>query len=155
MVITLPAMTVRPRTGRGFGSRSATAWLLTAAVASGLAYGQDDARPEQLRKRYGDALAELKQAQDRKTQLAAENEKLTARVAELQKQLDAANGRIGELTRTAEGFDDRTFFLRSHYAAWKAFVSTDPELKRRWDAYLRGDGSDETSDRTWPFPSAN
>ena len=145
-------MTGRPRTGRGFGSRSALAWLLTAAAAGGLAQGQDDARPDQLRKRYGDALAELKQAQDRKTQLAADNEKLTAKVAELQKQLDAANAHVGELTRAAEEFDDRTFFLRSHYAAWKAFVGADPALKRRWGAYLRGDEGAGTS---WPFQVPN
>ena len=148
-------MTFRPRTGRGFSSRSLGAWLLTAAVASGLAYGQDDARPDQLRKRYADALAGLKQAQDRKNQLAADNEKLTARVAELQKALDAANSHVAELTRAAEGFDDRTFFLRSHYAAWKAFVSVDPQLKQRWNAYLRGSGTADPVEQTWPFPAAD
>jgi septal ring factor EnvC (AmiA/AmiB activator) len=145
-------MTNRAR--RRFGSRSAAAWAVTAALAATLASAQDDARPDQLKKRYADALAQLKQSQDRKNQLAADNERLTAKLADLQKQLDAANGRIATLKAAADGFDERTFFLRSHYAAWRAFVAADPTLKRHWDAYLRGDAeSVGPGPLAWPFPT--
>jgi chromosome segregation ATPase len=96
-------MTNRAR--RRFGSRSAAAWAVTAALAATLASAQDDARPDQLKKRYADALAQLKQSQDRKNQLAADNERLTAKLADLQKQLDAANGRIATLKAAADGFE--------------------------------------------------
>ena len=49
---------------------------------------QDNPNPEQMKKAYEAAQEQLKAAQERKNQLAAENETLKANVAELQKQLD-------------------------------------------------------------------
>jgi hypothetical protein len=80
----------------------ALAWAVTAvALAAGatIALAQDANNPEQLKKLYDDALAQLKAAQDRKNELATQNEQLTAKVAELQKQLDQARGEMLELKR--------------------------------------------------------
>ena len=106
-----------------------------AAVPAG---GQYDLKPDELTRRYAEATGQLKAAQDRNTELTADRQKLTDRVAELQKQLDGAKATNETLARAADGFAERTFFLRSHYAAWTDFVSRDPKLKQRWDAYLRG-----------------
>ena len=115
------------------------AWAVTAiALAAGVCYAQD-ANPEQLKKLYDDALAQLKAAQDRKNELATQNEQLTAKVAELQKQLDAARGEMLELKRQDAENAEKSFYLRSHHAAWQAFVDRYPELKARWKLFLERD----------------
>jgi predicted nuclease with TOPRIM domain len=82
-----------------------------------------------LRKMYQDALAQLKESQDRKNQLASENTKLTAHVADLEKQLAAAK------RQTAE-YQQQTFFLRAHYASWQVFVQSYPDILERWRQYI-------------------
>ena len=68
----------------------ARTWALMALLLSAtVAVAQDAPKPEQLKKMYDDALAQLKAAQDRKNELAMQNEQLTAKSAELQKQLEA------------------------------------------------------------------
>jgi uncharacterized protein YukE len=93
---------------------------------------QDGLTQEQLKKMYDDALVQLKASQDRKAELAGENEKLQARLAELEKQL--ADARV-ELAGQAE----RSFFLRSHYAAWQQFLQRYPSLLQRWNVFLEAD----------------
>lgn len=100
---------------------------LVLAVSGQQASAQDD-RGEEL-KRMQD---QLKAAQDRKNELAMENEKLHARLGELQKQLDAA--RANEAT-----FAERTYHLRSTLAAWERFLDRYPVLKGRWQAFLSVD----------------
>jgi chromosome segregation ATPase len=120
----------------------ALAWAVTVfALAAGttLALAQDANNPEQMKKLYDDALAQLKAAQDRKNELATQNEQLTAKVAELQKQLDAARGEMLELKRQDAENAEKTFYLRSHHAAWQAFVGRYPELKARWKQFLDKD----------------
>jgi hypothetical protein len=118
---------------------------------------------QDLRKMYDDALVQLKAAQDRRSELAAENEKLTverdglaARVAELEQQLGAARE---ELAQVAE----KNYMLRAHYAAWRQFVQARPQLKATWDAMLEasrpvGPAVSETSDaihnRDWPISAS-
>ena len=115
------------------------AWAVTAiALAAGVCYAQD-ANPEQLKKLYDDALAQLKAAQDRKNELATQNEQLTAKVAELQKQLDAARGEMLELKRQDAENAEKSFYLRSHHAAWQTFVGRYPDLKARWKLFLERD----------------
>src|SRR5262252_25046 len=65
----------------------ATTTLVVAAPGRALAQDQNN-NPEDINRKYQDALAQLKSAQDRKNELAAENEKLHARIADLEKQLD-------------------------------------------------------------------
>jgi chromosome segregation ATPase len=120
----------------------ALAWAVTAvALAAGatLVLAQDANNPEQLKKLYDDALAQLKAAQDRKNELATQNEQLTAKVAELQKQLDQARGEMLELKRQDAENAEKSFYLRSHHAAWQTFIERYPELKSRWKQFLEKD----------------
>lgn len=120
----------------------ALAWAVTAvALAAGatFALAQDANNPEQIKKLYDDALAQLKAAQDRKNELATQNEQLTAKVAELQKQLDQARGEMLELKRQDAENAEKSFYLRSHHAAWQTFIDRYPELKSRWKQFLEKD----------------
>jgi len=132
--------------------------VLLLSVAN-VARGQDEPRPEQLRKMYDDALAQLKQAQDRKNELAADNDKLNAKVADLQKQLDAAKSRVDEVNRAAASYADKTFFLRSHYAAWREFIRRYPKIDAEWRAFIEGDALGperlrDVFDPEWPLGNA-
>lgn len=111
-------------------------WITLTIAGSALA--QEAPKPDQLKKMYDDALAQLKQAQDRKNELAAENDKLKAKLTELQKQLTATQSQQAEADREIAEFADKTFFLRSHYAAWQEFIHQDPKLQARWKVYLTG-----------------
>ena len=112
-----------PATMIVLGVLGAVAWIAPVAKA------QDQPSPDQLQKMYDDALAQLKTAQDRKNELAVENEKLTARIAELTKNLE-------ESRKQAAGYAEQTFYLRSHYAAWQNFVRKYPALRQRWIVFL-------------------
>ncbi|MGH7178256.1 MAG: hypothetical protein ACREJC_12820, partial [Tepidisphaeraceae bacterium] len=81
------------------------------------------------KKELADTLAQLKAAQDRKNELATENEKFKAQIAEIQKQLD-------ELKGSAAQYAERTYFLRSQYAAWELFLMDYPPLRERWRIFL-------------------
>jgi predicted nuclease with TOPRIM domain len=118
----------------------ALVWVAAALLLSaGLTLAQDASSPEQLKKLYDDALAQLKAAQDRKNELAQQNEQLTAKLGELQKQLDQLKGQMQELKRRDAESASKTFFLRSHFAAWQGFVDRYPELKARWKHFLETD----------------
>lgn len=106
--------------------RSCLAAGLCLALFPAVAAAQDS---RDYKKDYEDALAQLKQAQDRKSELNRENEQLKAQLAALE-----AEAKV--LRRDAADHAERTFFLRSHYAAWKRFIAANPELKKRWDQYL-------------------
>lgn len=108
-------------------------------IMAGVCWGQETPNPDQLKKMYDDALAQLKAAQDRKNELAAENEKLHAQVADQQKQLTVLGAQVESLQRDAATQASRTFFLRSYYAAWQRFIAQYPELKVRWEAFLEAD----------------
>jgi hypothetical protein len=110
-----------------------------------------------LKKLYEDALAQLKAAQDRKNELAKQNEQLTAKAADLQKQLDAAKSEMQELRRRDAENAEKNFNLRSHHAAWQAFVERYPELKARWTRFLErdilaaGNEMPQLMDADWPM----
>jgi hypothetical protein len=126
-------------------------WALAVLlVFGGVAWGQDSPQPDQLKKMYDEVLGQLRQAQDRKNELAAENDKLNVKVAELQKQLDAAKLKIDEGTREAAGFAERTFFLRSYYANWQEFIRHYPKLEARWRIFLGGNVLSP-----WPLPDTD
>src|SRR3954466_3787836 len=138
----------------------ALAWAMTAVALSAsvatLALAQDGGNPEQLKKQYDDALAQLKAAQDRKNELAQQNEQLTAKVADLQKQLDQSRGEALELKRRDAESAEKSYFLRSHYAAWQGFVDRYPELKARWKRFLETDlpnGQNELPEWKGPWAS--
>jgi predicted nuclease with TOPRIM domain len=110
--------------------------LLALLLSATIAVAQDAPKPEQLKKMYDDALAQLKAAQDRKTELAQENEQLKAQLGELTKERDRLKGEMVELKRNDAEMAERTFFLRSQYAAWQTFLSGHPEFKARWELFL-------------------
>jgi predicted nuclease with TOPRIM domain len=109
-------------------------WLRVAVVlvAASLARAQDPPNADELSRKYQDALEQLKSAQDRKNELATENEQLRARIAELESQLE-------DHKRAAAEYAQQTFFLRSHYAAWQSFVQRYPRLASQWRAFMQGD----------------
>ena len=100
---------------------------------------EDEPKPDQLKQMYQGTLAQLKEAQERKTQLAAENEQLKTKVADLEKQLLAQQTKSVDLQKLADGFSEKTFFLRSHYAAWQEFLHRYPRLQIRWRVFLEND----------------
>ena len=96
----------------------------------------DPIKPEQLKKAYDDALVQLKAAQDRKAELAKENEALAAKVDELKKQIAATQTQVDDLKHEIADNDERTFYLRSYQAAWQSFIRRYPEVMARWKLYL-------------------
>ena len=79
---------------------------VAATLAVRPALAEDPPKPEQLKQMYDDTLAQLKNAQERKTQLAAENEQLKAKLADLQKQLDVAQAKNAELQKQASTYGE-------------------------------------------------
>jgi septal ring factor EnvC (AmiA/AmiB activator) len=110
----------------------------------------DEPKPEQLKQMYQDTLDQLKKSQERKTQLAAENEQLKARIADLEKQLQSLQVHSADLQKQADGYAEKTFFLRSHYAAWQEFLRRYPRLQIRWKLFLEDDAL-TPSQNTPPF----
>jgi hypothetical protein len=102
--------------------------IIVAAVNVGWAQDQTT-NPDELNRKYQDALAQLNLAQERKNQLATENEKLTARVLELEKQLEQAQNQAATLA-------SQTFSLRAHQVAWTRFIRRYPTLQERWRLFL-------------------
>jgi hypothetical protein len=106
--------------------------LSICAMRAETAMAQDSNNPEELKKSLTDALNQLKAAQDRKNELATENEKLKARITEQQKEIDESRRLAAECAQT-------TWFLRSHFAAWASFIQRYPKLKAQWDLFLESD----------------
>jgi septal ring factor EnvC (AmiA/AmiB activator) len=117
-------------------------------------------KPEQLKKAYDDALVQLKAAQDRKAELAKENESLAAKVDELKKQLATSQTELDAMKREVADNDERTFFLRSYHAAWQNFIRRYPEVMARWKLYLGNsvltvpDSLPDVLNPEWPLPMA-
>lgn len=133
------------------------AWCCAAVMlVAPIARGQD-VKPEDLQRMYKDTLVQLKAAQDRKAELGTQNEKLTARVAELEKQAQASGAQIDELKRQVADFSDRTFFLRSSYAAWQQFLANKPDVRMQWQFFLQSSAPPEPvqgpvfMDPEWPL----
>lgn len=126
--------------------------LLTAATAS----AQDANRPEDYHRLYNDTLAQLHQDHNRLSEVAADNQRLNARIAELEKQISARDGQITDLKIQVAAFDDRTFFLRSFYSAWQAFIAQHESVRREWDLFINVVTPDDSQPRTffdpeWPL----
>jgi TolA-binding protein len=114
----------------------AAAMVLATSVAGRAWAADEEIKPEELRKLYQDTLSQLTAAQNRKAELAAENEKLTARVTELEKQLKTAQSDVAELQYQATDYQERTFYLRASQSAWQTFIQIDPEAWRRWQLFV-------------------
>lgn len=129
-------------------------WVIVGAVvlgflSAGEARAQEEIKPEQLRKMYDDAIANLKAAQDRKNQLAEENEKLKADIARLQGEVNELHIRTRSLEGDAARFAARTYDLRLHLAAWEQFIQRHPSLRIKWELFL------QSPVRVEPVPGAD
>lgn len=118
--------------------------LLLAMAAPVWAEGED-----QLQRMYDNALAQLRAAQERRNELAKENEKLTASVADLEKRLAEAKTDLASMT-------EKSFRLRAEYGAFQDFLRRYPAIDARWRSYMRQDmhASDNVLDQLnsdWPF----
>ncbi len=109
---------------------------LAVLMAATSAWG-DNVKPDDLERMFHDTLIQLKEAQNRKAELATENEKLTARVAELEKQVSAQSVQLDEIKRQESALADKTLFLRSHYAAWEQFIAANPGVREQWEIFMR------------------
>jgi len=131
-------------------------WLVMVLMLPAISYGQD-MKPDDMRKQLNSTLTELKAAQDRKAELAADNALLAARVADLEKQLATKNQQVADLNESAAEMADRTVLLRSHYAAWQEFMSANPSVARRWNYFLEAAAMSEGSlglmQSNWPLHS--
>jgi hypothetical protein len=113
-------------------TRTYTACILMLAIALVFPAGllaQDQNNPEVLRKELADALGQLKSAQDRKNELATENEKLKAQIAAMQKELD-------ERRAASLAWAEQTYSLRAQHQAWVTFLDHYPNLKMQWELFL-------------------
>src|ERR1700722_10166915 len=129
-------------------------------ISAGISRGDEPVKPEQLKKADDDALVQLKAAQDRKAELAKENETLAAKVEELKKQLAESGTQVDSLKREIADNDERTFYLRSYHAAWQSFIRRYPEVMARWKIYLGNsvltvpDSLPDVLNPEWPLPMA-
>lgn len=130
---------------------------LGAAAPAGVCLGQEKPNPEQMKKMYDEAVGQLKAAQERKNQLAAENEKLAQQLEAARKELAAAAARLEEIKQTDADLAERTFFLRAHYAAWQRFVRLSPEVLASWRTFTETNyfdrplGGNALAAQGWPL----
>lgn len=141
--------------------------LAALVVGAPVVSAQETPKPDQLKKMYDDALAQLKDAQNRKNELSGENEKLktanatlTERLVQLEKRLAAAEAENAQLKDEQANWAGQTFNLRAHYAAWQAFIRLYPAMQVRWHYYLEHSFPTSTPDvmplldGAWPFSIA-
>jgi septal ring factor EnvC (AmiA/AmiB activator) len=116
-------------------------WLLAAALClfAGTALAEDKPNPDQLKKAYDDALAQLKEVQNSKSSLAKENERLGKQIEDLKAQLAGSQGQVESLKRQLSDNDQKTFYLRSYQAAWQNFLRAHPDLLVKWRLFLGED----------------
>jgi hypothetical protein len=121
-------------------------WLsilaLAVVVMAPVARAGDEIKPEQLKKMYDEAVVQLQSAQDRKNELAMENEKLKARIGELEKQVETAKA-------NEASFAERTYQWRATHAAWLTFLRRYPNLLGKWQAFMAGDVMESGSLPDW------
>jgi septal ring factor EnvC (AmiA/AmiB activator) len=127
------------QTGKDHTMRLIAGVLAGILAMSGFAYAADPTPPDQLKKMYDDALAQLKSAQDRKNELAKENEDLKAKVEELGKDLAATQGQVQDLKRDVADNAAKDFYLRAYHAAWESFLHRYPDLLVKWNLFMKSD----------------
>jgi outer membrane murein-binding lipoprotein Lpp len=128
---------------KGFHNKFAFCALVAVFSTVALAQPSD---PAQLKSMYDDAMKQLQAAQDRRNELASENEKLKAEIARLERDLVAQREDIR-----------RSYILWSNYQAWAQFIEGQPALLERFRAFfIEGTPStpatqpDSTRDREGP-----
>lgn len=121
-------------------------WIVALVVAlAGHGARGEDIKPEQLKKNFDEAVAQLQSAQDRINKLAMDNEKLQAKINELQKQAEVA--KANEVL-----YEAKTYQWRATFAAWELFLKRYPNLMGRWEAFLTNDAMNTYSLPEWTEP---
>ncbi len=118
-------------------------------ITTSIAAAQNSPTVEQLQQSYDEAMVQLKAAQDRKNELALENQKLTRRIAELEQQ-------SADVKLKLEVLENRAYFLREHYAAWHDFLRLNPPIAAMWSTFFNSIGNNHSltdifGDGNWPF----
>jgi septal ring factor EnvC (AmiA/AmiB activator) len=113
-------------------------------VTAPLARAADTPTPDQLKKMYDEVLVQLKNAQDRKNELAKENEGLKAKTEEMGRDLATAQAQVQDLKRDLADNAEKDFYLRAYHAAWLTFLSRYPDLQVRWNLFLDQDAATST-----------
>ena len=96
----------------------------------------DPPKPEVLQQMYKDTVAQLKDAQDRKNELAGQNDRLLVQIKQLQSDLADRQAQIDALTQDRSELARRTLALRAWNAAWQVFIQSDMELRSQWNVFL-------------------
>ena len=102
---------------------------LALSMLPGLSLAQEGLSNEQLKRMYDDAVVQLKSAQDRRNDLARENEKLKGHIAQLEHELAAKQSALDTIA-------DRTFQARSEWAAFTDFLASEPSIRVQWQLFL-------------------
>ena len=91
---------------------------------------------EGLKRAYDDTLAQLRSAQDRKNELAIENEKLRAELTTLKSQLTTEQQKIATLQSQLDVLLDRSYAARSTQAAFGTFLRANPQARKLWELHF-------------------
>ena len=108
------------RLGRTFARSCGV--LIALSLTSPNVHAQD-ATPEQLQVQYDEALKQLQAAQDRKNELANENEQLKRQ--------------IETLTQIVHDTREQTLFLQTHFNLWRLYVTAFPEVGRWFEMSVK------------------
>lgn len=103
----------------------------TIAIQVPHALAQDGLSSDQLRRMYDLAVVQLKTAQDRRNELARENEKLRTRII----QLEHVEKELQQVQAAANTLADKTFQARSERAAFQEFLTANPSICLRWQVF--------------------
>lgn len=108
---------------------------LVLAAFAGNSHAQPN-DPETLKRAYEDTLAQLRNAQDRKNELAVENEKLRLEIERLKSQVTAEQEKVSRLQSQLDVFLTQSYAARSTQAAFSAFLRANPEIRKAWQMHF-------------------
>jgi uncharacterized protein YlxW (UPF0749 family) len=127
--------------------RRPIAFVAASIVLTSVAMVHADPNVEQLRKLYDEALAQLRDAQDRKNELAQENERLRERIAALE---------LPERLMPSAEWHQRM----NRLAAMEWFLGMHPIVAEKFNEFARANLLNTTApagnwyDPNWPFSAA-
>lgn len=128
--------------------------LLTCLVLSSATLADDQLSSDQLRRMYDDAVAQMRTAQDRRNELARENEQMRAKLEKLERAAKELADTQTQLTALA----DATYRARVESAALSEFMEAHPAVNVQWREFLRKNDiaapdPAQYIDANWPISS--
>ena len=110
---------------------------------------QNSPNAEQLQAMLLDAQNQLKDAQNRKNELATQNQDLQKKLADTDAERQQLKDRVVTLENSG-------YYFRLHYTAWQEFIDQNPSLRVVWFSYFTSGELMERvttiiGDGTWPF----